>query len=216
MVGAIRNPVEQIIDNIVNMKEQFNEQKYHITTIFSTWEPTNRTYSFCTVNYVNYYYDYDKNELVSKLRKHIDHLIFHETPDLKSMQSCRNKCPPVTLYSQKFVKEFIEMNLLEFDHVVSIRNDLKIGISNISQFLNQYTYTPVYHKGLYNDHFYIMPFTKYISLSLNDQHIISLSKESRDNEVLTNKIILPDKVIEEEDIIYYILDGTLKMSIINR
>ncbi len=200
IIGAIRNPIEEIVYNINQLKENF--KNHDVTTIFSTWEP------FVSDN--SYIYNYNKDELVQKISPHVNHLLFHENLDFNSMRRCKNTGLPVMIHAQSLVQSFIKKLDQTFDYIVRSRNDLNINIKNVEKYFDNFMYVPAcYWKGtfLHNDHFYITPYSKFINLPLDLNTIEENVKNSHDCEEVFHRLFKPDKEIEKNDIKVYELKG---------
>ena len=206
IVGAIRTDFKDIRTNIMTIKEQIHAND-KCTFIFLTWAPIVKSYKFYTINY---YYDYDKSALENELHDIVNDFIFIENPDLNTMVKCMNKCPPIATFYQTYMHEYINTknnNNIQYDYVIKTRNDLTIRMNNIYDYFNDATYVPPCfwsptrdnHGGilrLFNDHFYITTYTKFINFDFSINNINLLASASWDNEELNRRLINPEKLID--------------------
>jgi hypothetical protein len=181
-------------------------------------EPIEITYLFITDRSSPLIYfdcDFFKSELYNQTGVKV--LFIEKNSNLNI--TTQNNYPTISLMYYKHIQDYINENNLSFDYIIKIRNDLLIKINQIDTYLNDDTYVaPRYWyntniNSLTNDHFIIMPFFKFINIDFRDESINRLAPYYYDTEILTENIVLPDKVIELNDIIEYLLNGTLKFHI---
>jgi hypothetical protein len=209
--GAIRNSVSEILDVIRFTKNDFI--KYDVECWLSTWKPTEEKYTYCNINYL---YNYEENLLKEKLDIDISKYIIKPNLNLDQITRCKNNSPPLFIHSIKYIQEELyKMQNIEYTHIVLTRNDLKIKIKNLDNYINELTYVPPAYwlKSnewlLSNDHFIILPIDKFLSIDF--ENIDSIINTSWNNEELNRKVFSPDKEIINEDIITYEINGTLKL-----
>jgi hypothetical protein len=129
--------------------------------------------------------------------------------DYKIIPQMMNQFPPLFAYQLSYLQEYIKTQNIEFDYIVRYRNDLKVDLYDIKLYFNTKTYiTPAYWRNeLYlqqlSDHFFIMPFSKFVSLPLSIDTINKITPDCWDNEEVNNKLINPDIVIHPREIRAY-------------
>lgn len=210
--GSLRLDLYTYIHYINEFKKNFEKMER------DALEPIEITYLFITdKSSPLIYFDYDafKSELHTETGARV--LFVDKNRHLNI--TTQNAYPTISLMYYKHIQNYINENHLIFDHVIKIRNDLLIKINQIYTYLNNNTYVaPRYWyntnvNSLANDHFIIMPFFKFINIDFNDDTINNLAPHYYDTEILTENIVLPDKVIVLNDIIEYLLNGRLKFHI---
>ena len=216
VTGAIRNDPDDIRKNIMSIKKQIHEDDMcHF--VFLTWNPIIGTFFFNRCN-VNYYYNYNKDELIEKISDVIDTFIFKDSPDLKLVETCINDAPPIAAYFQTYIHEYLKQSNLQYDYVIKTRNDLLIELNDIYKFFNDSTYIPPcfwLNRVLRNGHFYITSYNKFMEFDFSIQNIKRQTKISWDYEDLDYNLINPVRPIELNDILQYKLQGVLKFHYIN-
>lgn len=210
--GSLRLDLNTYIHYISEFKKNFEELIKNEMVEF--------TYLFITdKNSHLMYFDYDflKSQLYNEIGVNV--LFVEKNTNLNI--TTINKYTTISLMYYKHIQNYINDNHLSFDFVLKIRNDLLIKINKIQNYLNGNTYVaPRYWynvtiTSLANDHFFIMPFSKFINIDFTDDNINKLAPCNYDTEILTESIILPDKIIDPQDIIEYVLNGSLKFHIKN-
>ena len=210
--GSLRLDLNTYIHYINEFKKNFEEincdslKSIEITYLFITDKSS---------SFIYFDYDFFKSELYNQTGVKV--LFIEKNNNLNI--TTQNNYPTISLMYYKHIQDYINENNLSFDYVIKIRNDLLIKINNIYTYLNKNTYVaPRYWyntnvNSLANDHFIIIPFSKFVTFDFKDESINRLAPHYYDTEILTEHIILPDKVIGLDDIIEYLLNGTLKFHI---
>jgi hypothetical protein len=216
-IGSIRNDYKLINHIICKLKSQFSFAD--VTTILCTWEPTKKIYkNHCTSNY---YYNYEKQEFSESILKSVDIQLYMENIDFDTIQKCKNGMPPCFIYQFQYIQQYLKDNNYKFDYIIRTRNDLEIILKEPTKYFDTKTYIPpVYWRPddlykLINDHFFIMPFQKFMEINLKNEIIETETKTSHDCEELHTKICNPDKMIEDNEINMYVLHGGAKVKILN-
>lgn len=210
VIGAIRISPSEILEHLAKAKESLlfddNGIENEVTTIFCTWEPINKTH----IKFgVNYYYDYNKTELTETLQNHTDVLIYMDNLDLSVIPEVKNHVPPLFAYQLSYIQHFIQQQNMVFDYIVKYRNDLKVEFYDIKKYFNTKTYiTPSYwlnerYLNPWSDHFFIIPFHKFMSIPLSLDYIQNLTYISDSNERMNETLITPDIVIQPSEIRAY-------------
>lgn len=204
--GSLRHDLNTYIYYISEFKKNFNKN-IEIKYLFIT--NGNNQSEYCN-------YEYYKKELSN----YADVLFIEENAELKKIKTI-NGCSTISLMYYKLIQEYITTNNLYFNYIIKCRNDIYIKINNINKYFNNNTYvTPRYWyntnpNSLSNDHFFIIPFIKFMLIDFSNTNIDKMSKLYYDTEILTENMILPDKIIDIEDVSEYLLNGSLKFHIKN-
>ncbi len=216
VTGAIRISYSDMLKCIMTTKSNFSFCEVYV--IFCTWKPIVKTYISWGLNY---YYDYDYDEYKNVLESHVDKVLFMENLDIDNVIKLRNWMPPLFMYQIGYVKDYIEKNNLEFDYIIKTRNELELVINNTEKYLNEFTYVPPaywrtdYVYDLLNDHFFIMPYKKFMSLDLSNNTIEKITNNYGDCEDINKHVMKPDFCMDNQDIKLYNSMGTCKVYIKN-
>lgn len=213
--GSLRLDLYTYIHYINEFKKNFEEMNCDALESLTSLEIT---YLFITDKSSRLIY-FDYETFKTELHKETGASILFVDKNINLNITTQNHYPTISLMYYKYIQDYIHANNLSFDYVIKIRNDILIKINNIHKYLNGTTYVaPRYWyntnvNSLANDHFIIIPFSKFINIDFRDESINRLAPCYYDTEILTENIILPDKVIGLDDIIEYLLNGTLKFHI---
>lgn len=204
--GSLRLDINTFIYYIKEFKKHFENMNCEITYLFIT----DKKSPFIYVNLEHF---------KTEISKHAEVLFVESNPDLNV--NTMNNYSTISLMYYKHIQEYINKTNSKFDYVIKIRNDLLIKINKIENYFNNNAYVlPRYWyninpNSLANDHFFIMPFLKFINIDFSNSNINKLAPLNWDIEILTQSIILPDKVIDLHDVLEYLLNGSTKFHIKN-
>jgi hypothetical protein len=204
-VGQLRLDLNTLIRNINIFKKNFENTDINIQYLY-----------FINGTNFNYYdYDYSAKELFNHA-----HVIYAEE---ETTVVSKNKRSVISCLYNKYIQQHIRSNNLDIDYVIKIRNDLYIDINHIKKYFDNSTVVaPRYwHNSIKNkdccgnNHFYIIPYTKFMNLDFSDDMIFKLAKKCYDTEEIDWYLFTPNKVIDLNDINEYILNGSFKFHIKN-
>jgi hypothetical protein len=202
--GSLRLDLNTIIHYIKEFKKHFENMNHEITYLFITDKKN---------PYIYLNLDHFKTEI----SKHATVLFVEPNHNLNV--NTMNNYSTISLMYYNHIQDYINKTNSNFDYIMKIRNDTFIKINKIEKYFNNNTYVlPRYWyntnpNSLANDHFFIMPFLKFINIDFSNLNINKLAPLNWDTEILTQSIILPDKTIDIHDVLEYLLNGSTKFHI---
>lgn len=204
--GSLRLDLNTLIYYITEFKKNFENTNHDIKYLFITDKSS--PFMYCNYNYIK-----------EELSKHANVIFIEKNRNL--YVNTINKYSTISLMYYQHIQNYINITHSDFDYVVKIRNDVLIKINEISKYFDNNTYVaPRYWyctniKSTANDHLIIIPFSKFMKIDFSDKTINDLAPLYYDTEILTENIFLPDKTIYINDVLEYLLNGSLKFHIKN-
>ena len=206
--GSIRLDIDRLIFYITEFKKHFETSNFEIKYLFLTDGNTS------SIKY------YNTDYAISEISKYCDVKRIETNHSLTSNLINGYPIKHMCSYFQA-MQDYIKYNSLEFDYIIHIRNDLLIRIDDITKYFDTFTYVPPrywYNRDPYNlsnNHLFIIPFAKFMNIDLSTDILNKKALTCYDAEQLNLELITPDKVINDQNIKEYLLNGDTKMHIKN-